>query len=182
MDTFELTKIVGATCGALLVFLVFNTGADSLFASTAPSHHGASGEEEGEEVLAGYPIEVEEAASDEGGEATEEVPFAELYAAADAAAGEKEFKACQSCHKLEAGANATGPYLHGVVDRPVASATGGFAYSEGMAGHGGNWDPESLNAFLTNPKEYVPGTKMNFKGISDPQDRANLIAYLATVK
>ena len=61
--------------------------------------------------------------------------------------------------------------------RAVASH-GGYEYSEGMEGHGGAWDPATLSAFLTNPKEVVPGTKMSFAGLPKPEDRANVIAYL----
>ena len=64
--------------------------------------------------------------------------------------------------------------------RPVASVAD-FAYSDGMKAHGGNWDPEPLQVFLTDPKGVVPGTKMSFAGLKKPEDRANLIAYLQTV-
>ncbi len=176
MNTFEMTKFAGALFGALLVFLLFNWLAGSLYASDTGGH----GEGHGEEVAMAYPIEAEGGGG--GGEsqdAAPEVPFDQLYASADAAAGEKLFKPCSSCHKLEQGANATGPFLAGVVGRPVGSAAG-YSYSDAMAGHGGDWTPENLFHFLVNPKEYVPGTKMSYKGMAKPEDRANLIAYLAT--
>jgi cytochrome c len=94
-------------------------------------------------------------------------------------AGEKVFGKCKACHKID-GSNGTGPHLDGVMGRAVGSVDG-FGYSDGMKAHGGNWDPEALNAFLENPKGNVPGTKMSFAGLPKPEDRANLIAYLQSL-
>ncbi len=99
------------------------------------------------------------------------------FASADVAAGEKLFRRCAACHKLEEGKNAIGPSLWGVVGRPVASIEG-FNYSDAMKAHGGQWTPENLLQYLENPKAIVPGTKMAFAGLKDPQDRINVIAYL----
>ena len=103
-----------------------------------------------------------------------------LVASADAGKGEKVFRKCSACHKLEEGANGTGPYLYGVVDRPVAAAAG-FGYSAAMQSHGGNWTPEELDAFIANPKGYIQGTSMSFAGLKKAQERADLIAYLQTI-
>src|SRR6185369_16175774 len=54
----------------------------------------------------------------------------------------------------------------------------GFAFSEALAGKGGNWDFSSLNEWLSNPKKFAPGTKMTFAGLGNPEDRANVIAFL----
>ncbi len=116
-----------------------------------------------------------------GGEAAaEEGPsFEELYASADPAAGEKVFSKCKACHKVD-GSDGTGPHLNGVVDRAKASVEG-FAYSDVLKGMAADsWTPENLDAFLTNPKAYAPGTKMALQGLPKPADRANLIAWLAT--
>lgn len=75
----------------------------------------------------------------------------------------------------------TGPHMNGVVGRARASVAG-YAYSAGMASVQVPWTGEELYAFLKAPKQYVPGTKMGFAGLASPQDRANLIAYLATTK
>ena len=72
-------------------------------------------------------------------------------------------------------------HLQRVDGRPVASV-GGFAYSDGMVAHGGDWTPEALQEFLTAPKKVVKGTKMTFAGLGKVEDRANLIAYLETQK
>jgi cytochrome c len=95
---------------------------------------------------------------------------------ADPAAGETVFKKCAACHKLD-GSNGVGPHLDGVVARPIAGVEG-FAYSDPMASHGGDWTPENLFQFLDNPKGFIPGTKMTFAGLPKEEDRANVIAYL----
>ena len=87
------------------------------------------------------------------------------------------FRKCQACHKLEDGANSTGPYLYGVVGRDIAAAAG-FGYSDALNGMEGDWTPEALNGFLENPKSYAAGTSMAFAGLPKVEDRANLIAYL----
>lgn len=173
-DTMTLTKTGGALCGSLLILLLGNWAAEGLY-HTGPSGHGDA---EGELAQA-YSIEVADAAPADG-EAAEEGPaFAEVYAAADAAAGERVFGKCRSCHKLD-GANGVGPHLDGVVDRDIGGVDG-FAYSDALAGLEGGWTPEHLEAFLASPKGYAPGTKMSFAGLPKVEDRANVIAYLATL-
>lgn len=171
MNTMEITKIVGGLCGTLLVFLLIKTGAEGIIHSGG----GHGGEHEN-----AYVIEVEEAGEAEPETEVAEVDFAEVYAAADAAAGEKLFRACSSCHKLEQGANAVGPYLYGVVGRDIGAASG-YSYSDAMAGHGDVWTPENLDHFLLKPSDFVPGTKMSYKGMPKVEDRANLIAYLESI-
>lgn len=171
-DTMTMTKATGAVCGALLVLLLGNWAASALY-STSPAggHHG-------EEVAQAYTIDTGATGGDEGGEA-EVVDFATIYANADAAAGEKVFNKCKACHKLD-GADITGPHLNGVVDREIASIAG-FAYSTSMAEHKGtNWTPEALDIFLKSPKAFAANTKMSFAGLPKPEERANLIAFLAT--
>lgn len=170
MDTMTITKTLGAICGALLVFLLGNFVAGGLYTVGEEVAHD-------EEHVQGYAIEVAEASSGEAASDEPQVPFAEVYAVADAAEGESLWRQCASCHKLD-GSNATGPYLNGVVDRPK-HAVEGYTYSEGMLASEGAWSPESISAFILAPKEYVPGTKMAYRGMDDAADRANLIAYLA---
>ena len=164
-DTMTLTKIVGSLCGAFLILLFGKWAADGLY------HVGGHGEQ-------AYVIEVESA--DDGAEPEVEIPFEEVFASADAGAGEKLWRGCQACHKLD-GSNGTGPYLNGVVGRDKGTSDG-YAYSEVLASMEGDWTPENLSGFLANPKEYAPGTKMSYSGMKDVEDRANLIAYLATVE
>ena len=104
----------------------------------------------------------------------------ELLAGADPEAGAKKFRQCKACHTVESGGgNRVGPNLYGVIGRPVASVDG-FKYSSAMRDHGGNWDIERLDAFLENPRKTVPRTRMSYRGLSDPEDRADMIAYLNT--
>ena len=126
----------------------------------------------------GYPIEgvVQEG---EGGAAEAEKPIAFYLASADAAAGEQVFKKCTACHNADkGGANALGPNLWGVLGEGVGKGAHGFAFSPALSGVGGTWNWDNLSAWLTSPKKFAPGTKMTFAGLSNPQDRANVIAFL----
>lgn len=123
----------------------------------------------------GYPIEgvAEEGAADAGPD------LGTLLAAADPAKGEKVFAKCTSCHTInQGGANGIGPNLYGIVGASIGHHAAGFAYSSDLANHGGNWDYANLDAWLKSPKAFAAGTKMSFAGLSNPEDRANVIAYL----
>jgi cytochrome c len=124
----------------------------------------------------GYPIEGVEVQS-EGGAAAEE-PIAFYLASADPAQGEQVFKKCATCHNAtKGGANQLGPNLWGAIGKPHGHVPG-FPYSDALKSKPGVWDWDSMNAWLKSPKAYAPGTKMTFAGLSKPQDRANVIAYL----
>ncbi len=126
----------------------------------------------------GYPIEGV-VLKGEAGAAEAEQPIANLLAAADAAKGEQVFKKCTACHTInKGGANGTGPNLWGVVGAAIGKHAAGFAYSPALAGKGGNWDFDSLNHWVKEPRSFAPGTKMTFAGLGKPEDRANLLAYL----
>ncbi len=108
------------------------------------------------------------------------VPIATLLATADPAKGAEVFKKCASCHNVnQGGANGIGPNLYGIIGNKHAHSPT-FAYSEGMKAMPGQWDFEAMNSWLIKPTAYVKGTKMNFAGLSKPEDRANIIAYLNT--
>ena len=175
MDSFEWTKIVGALCSTFLVFLLVQTGANAVIGPGPDKHHGGHGDDEHHNA---YVIEVEDGGHG-GGEAEEEetIDIAALMESADAANGEGLFKACQSCHKLEDGANAVGPHLFGLIGRDIGGV-GGFAYSDALTGKGEVWTYENLQAFLADPKGWAPGTKMSYRGMRKPEDRADLIAFL----
>lgn len=104
------------------------------------------------------------------------------YAAGDAEAGKELFaKKCAACHTVEPGKNKMGPSLAGVVGRK-AGAVEGYSYSEPLKSSGKTWDEATLDAWIKEPKAVIPGTKMIFPGIPADADRANIVAYLATVK
>jgi cytochrome c2 len=103
--------------------------------------------------------------------------FASLLATADAAAGEKTFRKCKACHKIEEGKNGVGPSLWGVVGRKAGTVEG-FKYSDAMKSHDGDWTGANLFAYLADPKAFIPGNKMSFPGLKDAQDRVNVIVYL----
>ena len=108
-----------------------------------------------------------------------EVPIASLLPTADPAKGAEVFKKCASCHSInQGGANGIGPNLYGTVGEEIGKGKGGYAFSEALSGKGGRWDFDQLNAWLTSPKAYAPGTKMSFAGLSKAEDRANVIVYL----
>ena len=125
----------------------------------------------------GYPIEGVVQEGEGGAEA--EKPIAFYLATADAAAGEQVFKKCTACHNADkGGANALGPNLYGVMGEGVGKGHAGFPFSPALAGVGGTWNWDNMSAWLASPKKFAPGTKMTFAGLSNPQDRANVIAFL----
>jgi cytochrome c len=124
----------------------------------------------------GYPIAGVEEAGSEGGEAAQPIEF--YLAQADVAKGQQVFNKCAACHTIDKGApNGVGPNLWDVLGEPIGQGKG-YAFSSALSGKGGNWSWDTLSQWLTSPKAFAPGTKMTFAGISNPQDRANVMAFL----
>ncbi len=109
-----------------------------------------------------------------------QVSAAELIG--DAEKGEVIFRRCSGCHEVGAGAeNGIGPELNRIFGRRAAAEKDGYAYSKGLQRMGADgliWEYVTLDAYLENPKALVSGTRMNFAGLKNPQDRANVLAYL----
>ncbi len=164
MDTMTMTKLAGGFCGAFLIFLLGKWAAEEIY------HVGGHGDHAQAYVI--------DTGVEEDAGAEEEVSFEEVLASADVAKGAKVFKKCTACHKIEDGANGTGPYLYGVVGRDIAEEATGFGYSAAMGGTEGDWTADNLNAFLEKPKDWIDGTSMGFSGLKKIEDRANVIAYL----
>lgn len=105
------------------------------------------------------------------------------FADGDAAKGEKIFNKCKACHAIGEGAkNKVGPMLNGIVGA-TAGSVADFKYSDALLAkqaEGMVWTDEALDAYLTKPKEYIPGNKMTFPGLKKEDDREDLIAYLKT--
>ena len=98
--------------------------------------------------------------------------------AQDAAAGEKAFLVCKTCHQIGEGAkNGVGPEQNGLVGRKAGSVEG-YNYSEANKSSGIVWTEANLKQYLHDPKAMIPGTKMAFAGIKDDQKIDDLIAYL----
>ena len=125
----------------------------------------------------GYPIAgvVQEG---EGGGAAAEEPIEAYLAKADLAKGQQIFNKCMACHNAEKGGpNQLGPNLWGVIGEPIGQGRG-FAFSDVLAKKGGTWNWDNLSQWLTSPRTFAPGTKMTFAGLGNPQDRADVIAFL----
>lgn len=101
------------------------------------------------------------------------------YENADLANGARQFRRCQSCHTLdEDGRHTVGPNLYGVMGRPAAQAED-FSYSSQLSESGLTWDPQTLDAWIENPRALVPGNRMSFVGLREADDRRDVIAYIA---
>jgi cytochrome c len=99
------------------------------------------------------------------------------FAEGDAAAGEKVYKKCKTCHVIDEEKNKVGPHLVGIVGR-TAGAADGFKYSKAMMESGITWDEATIAAYLADPKGYIKGNKMAFVGLKKEEDIANVIAYM----
>ncbi|HEY2226678.1 MAG TPA: cytochrome c family protein [Xanthobacteraceae bacterium] len=169
MDSFEMNKILGAILGTALIVVALNIASGAIFAPEKPEKPGFN-----------IVVPKTESAT-QPAPAEKEPPVAQLLASADPKRGEDAAKVCQACHTFEKGGPAKiGPNLWGVVGRTRATMAG-FDYSSGMKSMGGTWTVDDLNQFLTKPQAFVTGTKMTFGGITRPQTRADVIAYLNTL-
>ena len=101
--------------------------------------------------------------------------------AADAGAKPAAYAQCAACHAVEPGKHGIGPSLHGVYGTKAGEIPG-FAFSEKLKASGLTWDDATLDKWLEAPMKMVPGTKMSYAGLKDPAKRAELIAYMKTLK
>ena len=161
-------KILGAVLATAFVIIGVKEGTNILFETHAPEKMG-------------YFVDAPEEAA--GGPAEVVLPpdWGTVLPTADLAAGEAAFARCKAFHNnAQGGPDAIGPNLYGVVGGPVMHRAG-FAYDDAMAKHKAEhptWGYDELDAFITSPQKYVPGTKMSFAGLRDTATRINLIAYL----
>ncbi len=167
LDSFEWNKIAGwcLTAAIAVLGLILVTG--EVYKPVKPAKPG-------------YIVEgVEEAAAPGAAAPVADKPVEFFLASASVDKGAEIFKKCGACHNAEKGGpNGIGPNLYGVVGGPHDHMPG-FSYSDAMQKTANaKWGFDELNAWLTSPKSYVPGTKMAFAGIAKPEDRAAVIAYL----
>ncbi|MGI9426803.1 MAG: c-type cytochrome [Hyphomicrobiaceae bacterium] len=177
MDSWEFNKIAAAVLSALLVIF----GGKEII-MIAEGSHGKADHKPGYTL----PVEVASTNTSTSGaakpkEGLDYAKVATLLPTSKPDAGQGVFKKCTVCHTPnQGGKNGLGPNLWNIVDRDKA-AIDGFKYSTAMAGLGGKWDYESLARFLNKPKKWLKGTKMAFAGLKDPQDIADVLAYLRSL-
>jgi cytochrome c len=99
------------------------------------------------------------------------------HAQGDTAEGAKVYRKCAVCHVVDKPQNRVGPSLLGLMGRPAGTVEG-FKYSDAMKNSGIVWSAETLDAYIADPKGYIPGNKMAFAGLKKPEERADVIAYI----
>jgi cytochrome c len=173
----EFNKVAASVLLAGIIAMVCGIVSEGLYAKGEGEH--------GKEQKRGFSIEVAEATPSGAAPAADEKPvdIAPFMAKADVKAGEGLIKKCTSCHTFDKGGkNGVGPNQWGMFGNHFGHKDD-YTYSAAiMAAKDKKMDAQGLSDFLTNPKKAIPGNKMSFAGISNPQDRANLIAYLSTLK
>jgi cytochrome c len=173
MDSFELNKIAGAVLGVALLVMGLNMLDGIVGAPARPTVPGY--ELPGGEV----------AAAPAAAPAEADTPIDERMKVADVGRGERAVASCKACHSFDnGGANKVGPNLWKVVDGPKAHIDS-FGYSAALKerkAKGEKWGTAELDGFLKNPRGYLQGTSMSFAGVARPDQRADIIAYLASLK
>ena len=177
MSSFEWNKIIASVLTAMIVAMAAGILASSIVrphhlekaAYLPPGAEGEAGPAGGATAAAGAPAGPE--------------PIEPVMAKADPAHGQQVAKVCLQCHTFEkGGANKIGPNLFGVMEENIANVKG-YQFSQALAGHKSEkWDPDKLNVWLYKPQTFAQGTKMSFPGLPKAQDRADVIAYLQSLK
>ena len=171
MSGFEINKILASIIVAIIIFVIIGLVGNFVVKINYD-----------ESQITAYKIDIPEASADSSTQTSTNDEMVEaislLLAGASLEQGEKIFKKCGACHNYKKGSKSKiGPNLWDLINRPKASVSG-FAYSKALVDFGGNWTFEELNGFLYKPKKYIQGTKMNFAGLNDVEDRADLILWL----
>ena len=171
MSGFEINKIIASILVAIIIFVIIGFVGNFIVKINY-----------NESLVKAYKIDLPEASADSTMRkaTTDEMveSVSSLLASASLERGEKISNKCGACHNYKKGSKSKiGPNLWDLINRPKASVSG-FAYSKSLSEYGGKWTFEELNEFLYNPKEYISGTKMNFAGLNNVKDRANLILWL----
>ena len=171
MSGFEINKILASIIVAIIIFVIIGLVGNFVVKINYD-----------ESQITAYKIDIPEASADSSTQTSANDEMVEaislLLAGASLEQGEKIFKKCGACHNYKKDSKSKiGPNLWNLINRQKASVLG-FAYSKALSDYGGKWTFEELNEFLYKPKEYIQGTKMNFAGLNDVEDRADLILWL----
>lgn len=181
MGELGLNKIFGALLAVGLVVLGLKEVSTIVFGGGHHHHHEyESLNKWAESNFKGYRVDIAETGG--AGAVIEEIyDLGALLVGADLARGERSFKAkCASCHTLEqGGADGTGPNLYATLGAAKQSHAG-FSYSGALGNTEGDWSWERMDAWLENPSSYARGTSMAFAGLKRDDERASVLAYLAT--
>ena len=171
MSGFEINKILASIIVAIIIFVIIGLVGNFVVKIKY---------DESQETA--YKIDIPETSDDLTTQIAindEEIEaISSLLTSASLEKGEKIFKKCGACHSYKKDSKSKiGPNLWNLINKQKASVSG-FAYSKALSDYGGKWTFEELNRFLYKPKEYIKGTKMNFVGLNNIEDRANLILWL----
>lgn len=176
MPSFEWNKVIASVLTAMIVAMVTGIIASSIVRPRhleKPAYLPPGAEEGAQATAAAAPATVPAGPE----------PIEPAMAKADPKHGEQVAKVCQQCHTFDkGGANKIGPNLYGIMDENIA-AVPNYQFSQALAAHKSDkWDPDKLNVWLYKPQEFAKGTKMTFPGLPKAQDRADVIAYLESLK
>ena len=175
MPSFEWNKIIASVLTAMIVAMVAGILASEIVRPKrlVKEVYLPPGAEAGAAATAAGPAEA--AAAPE--------PIEQALAKADPAHGQQVAKVCLQCHTFEKGGpNKIGPNLFDIMQENIASVPN-YQFSPALLAHKGEkWDPDKLNVWLFKPQAFAKGTKMTFPGLPKTQDRADVVAYLASLK
>ena len=170
MSGLEFNKFFASILIAIIIFVIIG-----YFANFLVDYNKSEDKE------TAYLIEIPENPTTSNLQTDNKIEFEEItpiLANASLKNGEKVSKKCGTCHNYEKDSKSkVGPNLWDLINRKKGGISG-FAYSKALVDYGGEWTYEELNGFLYKPKEYIPGTKMNFAGLKNVQDRADIILWL----
>jgi cytochrome c len=175
MSSFEWNKIIASVLTAMIIAMVTGIVAQNIVHPVRLEKPAflPPGAGEGEAA----------AAASAGGAAAPAKPDPIDMAKADPKRGEQVAKVCLQCHTFEkGGANKIGPNLFGILEENIATVAGYTFSAALLADKDKKWDPDELNVWLWKPQEFAHGTKMTFAGLPKAQDRADVIAYLQSLK
>ena len=171
MSGFEINKILASIILAIIIFIIIGLVGNFVVKINYD-----------ESQITAYKIDIPETFTDSSTQTSANDEMVEsislLLAGASLEQGEKIFKKCGACHNYKKDSKSKiGPNLWNLINRQKASVSG-FTYSKALSDYGGKWTFEELNGFIYKPKEYISGTKMNFAGLNNVEDRADLILWL----